>query len=714
LQRLNQAFLKSAPLRALLVTGVACFMAALLWFSGALERWEARSWDMRVSWLAAPVPESDQIALILLDQPSLDWASQESGLGWPWPRELYAITSEFVARSGARALIYDVLFIEPSVYGVSDDERLAQALSGRPSLIALFASEGGAGAIAQWPDELPISSIAITGTSSPGQPVSHLSFPQVASMTLPLDELASSVAGLGNVRNQPDIDSIYRRMRPFELFHDRPVPSLALAAYLVANPDTEAVAAPDALQLGHKQIPVDAQGRALLRFRGPSGTHTAYSAAAILQSELRLRAGEEPVIAPDELTGKYVFFGFSAPGLFDLRPTPVGGVYPGVEIQATFLDNLLADDFMRLVPDWLTGLLSVVLAFVSALMLICFSSALSSALAGTLLIVLPIPLAVGAYEVGYWLPLLWLETSTVLAVLICLLLNYAVEGRQKRFIRNAFQHYLSPGVIEQLVSQPDRLRLGGERKTLSIFFSDLEGFTSVSEKLEPDQLTELLNDYLSAMTDIIQEEGGTVDKYEGDAIIAFWNAPVDLPGHALHAARAAIRCQQKLVELRPRYREWTGHELFMRIGLHTGQAVVGNLGSKTRFDYTMLGDAVNLAARLEGVNKIFCSGTLLSHVIRAEVGGALPLREIGCVAVVGRREPVTLFQPLPEHLDDEHHTYFETTLNRFYQGDFEAAARCFLALAQHDAVAASYLRFCIHLINEPPEDWQGVWVLESK
>ena len=707
---MNQAFLKSVPLRALLVTAIACLMAALLWFSGVLERWEARSWDMRVSWLAEPVPESDQIALILLDQPSLDWASQESGLGWPWPRELYAITSDFVARSGARALIYDVLFIEPSVYGVSDDERLAQALSGQPSLIALFASEGGAGATPEWPDELPISGFTLSDTNM----LSDAWWPQVDSMTLPLDELASSTAGLGNVRNQPDIDSIYRRMRPFELFHDRPVPSLALAAYLLANPDMEVMATPDLLQLGQKQIPLDENGRALLRFRGPSGTHTAYSAAAILQSELRLRAGEEPVIAPEELSGKYVFFGFSAPGLFDLRPTPVGGVYPGVEIQATFLDNLLADDFMQMVPDWLTGLLSLLLAFFSALMLIRFSSALASALAGTLLILLPIPLAVAAYELGYWLPVLWLEVSTLLAVLVCLLLNYAVEGRQKRFIRNAFQHYLSPGVIEQLVSQPDRLRLGGERKMLSIFFSDLEGFTSISEKLEPDQLTELLNDYLSAMTEIIQEEGGTVDKYEGDAIIAFWNAPMDLPNHALHAARAAVRCQQKLDELRPRYSEWTGHELFMRIGLHTGQAVVGNLGSKTRFDYTMLGDAVNLAARLEGVNKVFCSGTLLSHVTRAEVGNALPFREIGCVAVVGRREPVTLFQPLPEHLDDEHHTHFETSLNRFYQGEFESAARCFLALAQRDAVAASYLRYCIHLIKQPPDDWQGVWVLESK
>ncbi|WP_151704411.1 adenylate/guanylate cyclase domain-containing protein [Nitrincola alkalilacustris] len=707
---MNQAFLKSVPLRALLVMAIACLMAALLWFSGVLERWEARSWDMRVSWLAEPVPESDQIALILLDQPSLDWASQESGLGWPWPRELYAITSDFVARSGARALIYDVLFIEPSVYGVSDDERLAQALSGQPSLIALFASEGGAGATPVWPDELPISGFTLSDTNM----LSDAWWPQVDSMTLPLDELASSTAGLGNVRNQPDIDSIYRRMRPFELFHDRPVPSLALAAYLLANPDMEVMATPDLLQLGQKQIPLDENGRALLRFRGPSGTHTAYSAAAILQSELRLRAGEEPVIAPEELSGKYVFFGFSAPGLFDLRPTPVGGVYPGVEIQATFLDNLLADDFMQMVPDWLTGLLSLLLAFFSALMLIRFSSALASALAGALLILLPIPLAVAAYELGYWLPVLWLEVSTLLAVLVCLLLNYAVEGRQKRFIRNAFQHYLSPGVIEQLVNQPDRLRLGGERKMLSIFFSDLEGFTSISEKLEPDQLTELLNDYLSAMTEIIQEEGGTVDKYEGDAIIAFWNAPMDLPNHALHAARAAVRCQQKLDELRPRYSEWTGHELFMRIGLHTGQAVVGNLGSKTRFDYTMLGDAVNLAARLEGVNKVFCSGTLLSHVIRAEVGDALALREIGCVAVMGRREPVTLFQPLPEHLDDEHHTHFETSLNRFYQGEFEEAARCFLALAQRDAVAASYLRYCIHLIKQPPDDWQGVWVLESK
>ena len=193
------------------------------------------------------------------------------------------------------------------------------------------------------------------------------------------------------------------------------------------------------------------------------------------------------------------------------------------------------------------------------------------------------------------------------------MIYYTTEGRQKLFIKNAFKQYLSPAVIEELIQHPERLKLGGERRVLSIFFSDLEGFTGISEGLEPEELTALLNEYLSAMTDIIQEEGGTVDKYEGDAIIAFWNAPLLQPDHAERCVRAALRCQEKLAEMRPAFRERIGKDLRMRIGINSGPAVVGNMGSHTRFDYTMLGDAVNLAARLEGINKQFGTYTILSQ-----------------------------------------------------------------------------------------------------
>ncbi len=237
---------------------------------------------------------------------------------------------------------------------------------------------------------------------------------------------------------------------------------------------------------------------------------------------------------------------------------------------------------------------------------------------------LPVLLSLFAYSRGTWLPLVVQEAAVSLSLLGALAVNYATEGKQKRFIKNAFRQYLSPDVIEQLIAHPERLKLGGERRTLSIFFSDLQGFTAISEGLDPEALTALLNEYLSAMTDILHEEGGTVDKYVGDAIIAFWNAPLDQPDHAERAARAALRCQEKLSEMRPDFRERIGKDLYMRIGLNTGFAVVGNMGSRSRFDYTVLGDAVNLASRLEGINKQFGTFILSSEALRKRVAGDVP------------------------------------------------------------------------------------------
>ncbi|HUV08549.1 MAG TPA: adenylate/guanylate cyclase domain-containing protein, partial [Spirochaetia bacterium] len=318
---------------------------------------------------------------------------------------------------------------------------------------------------------------------------------------------------------------------------------------------------------------------------------------------------------------------------------------------------------------------------------------------------------------GTWFPLMGIETAIIVTLVGAGLVNYATEGRQKRYIKSAFKQYLSPDVIEQLIAHPEQLKLGGERRELSIFFSDLQGFTTISEGLSPEELTTLLNDYLTAMTDIIQEEGGTVDKYEGDAIIAFWNAPLEQEDHALRAVRAALRCQAKLEEMRPAFRERVGKDLFMRIGMNTGPAVVGNMGSHNRFDYTMLGDAVNLAARLEGINKQFGTYTMISQSTNSGMVGAYPVRELSRVAVVGRKEPVTVFEPmLPQKHEKMQRILpvFSEGLEAFYKGEFSSAEKCFVRVAGEDPAASRYLDKCRELLADPPQEWMGVWVMTSK
>ena len=508
-------------------------------------------------------------------------------------------------------------------------------------------------------------------------------------------------------------------MRLFRVFDGKAVPSLALASLMAAFPRLPMEISEGSLTVAGRSIPIDEEGNAILRYRGPSGTtYRHYSAAAVIQSELRLQAGEEPVIKePDAFRGRHVIFGFSAPGLYDLRPSPVGGVFPGSEIHATALDNLLSGDFMSRASPLATLVAAFLLALLSAAAVAFSRKAWQSLLLFAVCLPLPALLCLAAYSRGCWLPLAVQEAAVSFALLGALAVNYATEGRQKRYIKGAFRQYLSPAVIDQLIAHPERLKLGGERRTLSIFFSDLQGFTGISEGLAPEELTALLNEYLSAMTDILQEEGGTVDKYIGDAIVAFWNAPLDQPDHAERAARSALRCQGKLAEMRPRLRERYGRELFMRVGLNTGDAVVGNMGSRSRFDYTVLGDAVNLASRLEGINKQFGTYTLASEAMKAALPESFPAREISRVAVVGRKEPVRVYELFPREEQDargKEIASFAAGLEAFAAGDFPAALETFLATAEADPAAASYARKCRALIERPPQRWEGVWVMTEK
>jgi adenylate cyclase len=438
----------------------------------------------------------------------------------------------------------------------------------------------------------------------------------------------------------------------------------------------------------------------------------------VIQSELRIQAGEDPVIRdPDAFRGRHVIFGFSAPGLYDLRPAPVGGVFPGSEIHATALDDLLEGDFMAEATPRTTVAVTFLLALLAAVSGAYSRNAWRSLLLFAVCLPLTVLLSLFAYTRGYWLPLVVQVAAVSLSLLGALAVNYATEGKQKRYIKNAFRQYLSPEVIEQLIAHPERLKLGGERRTLSIFFSDLQGFTAIAEGLEPEALTALLNEYLSAMTDILQEEGGTVDKYVGDAVIAFWNAPLEQPDHAERAARAAVRCQEKLSELRPDLRKKIGKDLYMRIGLNTGIAVVGNMGSHSRFDYTVLGDAVNLSSRLEGINKQFGTFVLSSEAMRRALPETFPAREISRVAVVGRKEPVRVFELLSTKdfaAREREHAAFADGLGAFYEGNFSAALESFLSFEGTDPPAAAYARKCRALMEHPPERWEGVWVMTEK
>lgn len=703
----------------LLAGAVAVLCAAALDRAGLASRWDNPLSDWRARLLAKPSAATSQVKLILLDQSSLDWASRNMGWSWPWPREAYVPLLDYLKRNGARAALFDVLYTEPSAYGVADDEAFGDGIGRYGNFVgAVFLGQQTEQARV-WPPFAKPNPIAIDGLDAwlAAHPAAVRDL-VAESAAFPVPEVAGKAAWLANVREVPDGDGVFRRTAPFRVFDGKVLPSLGLAGWLAGLNAVEVKAAlePQVLVVAGRRIPLDDSGRMILKFRGKSGTHEAFTAAAAIQSELRLQEGGEPPIRDGSVfRDAYVVFGFSAPGLKDLRPSPMGGDYPGPEIGATMLDNLLAGDFLRDAPPVAVWLWVLALALAAG---VCAAAARSGWQTGlAALVLIPLPVVVGgmAWRAGLVLPAASAVVGTVLALLGGAVANFVLEGRQKLFLKGAFKHYLSPDVIEQILRDPNSLKLGGERRELTIFFSDLQGFSTISERLGPEDLTKLLNDYLSDMTDIILEEGGTLDKYEGDAIIAFWNAPLRQPDHATRAVRAAVRCQRKLAERRAEFERRTGAVLKMRIGLNTGAVVVGNMGSNNRFDYTVLGDAANLASRLEGANKALGTYLMIAESTWAQTNGAFPGRELGLLRVVGRQTPVRVYEAtgLEGAAAQGPDKNFVDALAQVRAARWAEAAAAFEKIGD-DAAAKIYAAKCRALAAAPNAAWDGIWNLTEK
>jgi adenylate cyclase len=279
---------------------------------------------------------------------------------------------------------------------------------------------------------------------------------------------------------------------------------------------------------------------------------------------------------------------------------------------------------------------------------------------------------------------------------------------------------VSPAIIDRIVEDPSQLQLGGEKRELTIFFSDIAGFTTISEKLDAKSLVALLNEYLSAVTDIILASGGTVDKYVGDAVVAFWNAPIPVPDHAVRGVQAALQIQEALARLRPKFERDYGVVVRTRIGLHSGPVSVGNFGSTARFNYTVIGDAANLASRLEGANKAFGTEIMVSSRTRDLAPEAAMYRRIGALKVVGKTQGVAVFEPLAQshHLRDLNRlSQYHHALDLFEGKDFEGAKRAFELLSD-DAVARKYCdrisKEMAHMGDSQEEHWDPLWNLTEK
>ncbi|MBU8913825.1 MAG: adenylate/guanylate cyclase domain-containing protein [Spirochaetales bacterium] len=732
----GSGFFSSKLARGGIVGLAAAAIGLAFLFTGVLDGLENTTWDLRVRLLAQRSSATDDVVLILVDQQSLDLAIEEYAISWPWPRSVYSYIIDFCREANVASLTFDLILQDQGAAGPGDDNALLYAAEALDRFVYGTQLDLSSDNPNDWPDYAPGSSIQISGGDAlPEDAWDDMQFNRGA---FPHPDVTAPNGGIGFVNGDNDADGVYRHYRLVMFHRGRPVPSLAVAAYAARADDSVVVEyGTNSITIDGTEFPIDSDGYVLLKYTtvgdsdhadNPEAVqprHTSYTAWDILQSALALQGGVEPVIDPADLEGKYVLLGLEAAGLFDLRPTSVDSRAPGVTVHATMLDNLLSGEVMRDFSVWATAVLLVILTVGAAMAATYASKTISEVLLMLGFLAGPVLLAGGAYMIGAWLQLVVLLIAVFLALAAANVANYATEGAAKRQIRGMFGRYLSPAVISQLEENPEAAGLGGKEAEITIFFSDIQKFSVIATKLDADVLVSFLNLYLTPMTNVILDEGGGIDKYEGDAIIAQWGAPIEHEDHAQRGLRSMVKCQTLLEELRPQLREQFGVEVYQRIGMSSGPAIVGNMGSDLRFDYTMIGKAVNLAARLEGANKAFGAFSMVSEYTIDKAGGVdglgqigVAVRELGYIAVVGmENEPLRVYEPMQP---DEHEkrssalAAYDQGLKLFQAGQFSDAKAIFERLAEVDPAAASYVPRCDTLIAKPPADWNGVWVLTEK
>lgn len=674
---------------------VLCFALNIL---GVFKFLEYKSYDGRMSRTAPFYQADEEIAVVVIDQDSLDWAKEELGWSWPWPRSSYADMVRYFNIAKASCVAFDMMYTEPSLYGEQDDEDFAKANQefGKTALAVHF--------------------LADENNEEGVRPV------------YPIETLKNSAGILSSVVSITDFDTVVRRNRYGFSYGGKIFPQLGCAPLVFKDLFSE-----------EELKSLIENGKTVnLRFTSSLNDYIPYSAKTILKSWKAYKEGtltedssdeDSDLIHPANFEGMAIFAGVYAPGLYDICSTPVSQVYPGIGVHVSLCDTLLNKNE---ITNLSTILPTTILIFIMTILGSAFIPAISSlkkkraavALSVAAVLVPIIIFTAAAYILfanGIWISLVSPLIAFFLSLISTTVAGYFSEGRQKKYIKTAFSQYLSPIVIDELMADPEKLKLGGERKEITCYFSDVQGFTSISEGLDPSELTSFLNEYTSEMSAVIMNSGGTIDKYEGDAIIAFWNAPTDQKDHARRALEAAIQCQERLEEMQDSLVKISKKSIKQRIGVNTGFAVVGNMGSKMRFNYTMLGDSVNLASRLEGQNKAFGTYTMCSSESKraaSEHGTNLKFRELARLQVVGKKEAITVFEPMSSATFSKREKILETfekALALFYKADFKAARELFSSIAEQDTAAANYAQKCAELEKSSvPQDWDGRWIATSK
>jgi adenylate cyclase len=654
-----------------LVIGVAAGLAA--WFLGTrqfAQGFENDTYDWRLVHTANPADARQDIAVIEIDENSLRGLGKLFGR-WPWPRVVHTGVIDFLTRSHAKLVVYDVLFTERDTRGTFPVGNTT--LNGPDSDAALVSSVEKAGNVIL---------LADATYETPDEPAADGTFPTLPglivapgpgfearpSLLLPFDELRAAALAIGHNMFVRDDDGRMRRNRPFIDAHGVAVPSLGVAAALAAmrpaSADVHLTPNGDVLAIGSSLVPVlsdpvppasakdppQPSKQALIHYRGSTvdadsrHLYPTYAFFDVLLDEDRAENGKTPEINPSVFRDKIVFVGTSAAGLGDMMSTPFGKpLAAGAEIHAAVADDVLSSRGMKRADarvDMLTIFgIGIATGVIATLLPVPWATGIAVALMAGFMVV--VTRLVGA---GLWVGSVTPLAAASLALFGGVAWQYFVEGREKRKVKGLFGRYVSKDVFNHLVADPSLAKLGGQRREMSVLFSDIRGFTTASEKSTPEAVVAMLNEYFTEMTAILFRHQGTLDKFVGDMVMGLFGAPVADPRHADHAVETAIEMVAGLARLNATWVAAGRPTLDIGIGINSGEMIAGNIGSETIMSYTVIGDAVNLGSRLESLNKNYGTHILISEATRDQLTIQVTTRRVDEVIVKGKTKPVVVYE----------------------------------------------------------------------
>ena len=691
---LNSMISRPKLLRIVLIS-VASLLLSALTLTPIFSSFELKAYDL-LSRTLNPDKGAREIVIVQVDQSSLDSLAAE-GVTWPWPRQIYAPL--FDRLSQGDAVFVDIIFSEPSSYGNEDDSILAASLARNGNVVLpLFATANKRvldGAGRAFLDRISVGPAAEPGLSQPYA-------------ITPLAPFASAAHGGGNVMIRPDRDGVYRRLPLLFRAADHTVPHFVLGHLLERRLIT---IDHGRLMRNGTALPLE-QGGLLARFPRGSAPYETIPAVDLIGDAGSVR------YPASYFKGKKVFLGLTAAGLYDLKPTAVSAVSSGAFVHAATLDALLHGGFLKCIPTAAIVLFMLVMGGTVCGFVLAHTSMRSNLLLLAVMLLVAGGVPVVLFMQGWYLMLIPSLTAVLIPFAAASIYSYATEGRERRFVRRTFSQYMDETVVAHLLKYPELIRPGGQRRRVTVFFTDIAGFTTIAEQLQPEETALMLHNVLNAVSEEVIRHHGVIDKYIGDCVMAFWGAPLESATAAGDACQAALASLEALEKVNADFAARGLGAISMRVGLHTGDAIVGNLGSDRLFDYTVVGDTVNLASRLEGANKFFSTRIMLSEATLTGAGDGFLVRELGLIAVKGKAQPVRIYELLSrrETASEQLVSWvdgYARAMALFYGREWQDARELFaaaLALHPDDGPAAYYIDWCDQCLasSRLTEDWNVI------